>query len=140
VTLETTRGRIVVRLEPDWAPQTVRSFLYLVGRGYFDALSFHRVVPDFVSQGGDPRGDGSGGPGYVLPCEIGPLRYGEGTMGMALSGRDTGGSQFFFTHSPQPHLDGRYTVFGTIVEGLEVAQSLIEGDRMVRVKLADPGR
>jgi cyclophilin family peptidyl-prolyl cis-trans isomerase len=81
-----------------------------------------------VSQGGDPRGDGSGGPGYMIPCEINLRRYGQGVLGMALSGRDTGGSQFFFTHSPQPHLDGRYTAFGEVIEGLDVVTHLVEGD------------
>jgi cyclophilin family peptidyl-prolyl cis-trans isomerase len=92
------------------------------------------VVPDFVVQGGDPRGDGSGGPGWVIPCEINPRRYGEGTVGMALSGQDTGGSQFFITLAPQPHLDGRYTVFGEVVSGMEVVRALEEGDRIRSIR------
>ena len=138
VEMLTARGRILVRLFPADAPNNVRSFLYLVRRGFFDGQTFHRVVPDFVSQGGDPRGDGSGGPGWVLPCEINLHRYLEGTMGMALAGRDTGGSQFFFAHGTQPHLDGRYTIFGEIVEGKDVAESLIEGDPITRVRLIQP--
>jgi cyclophilin family peptidyl-prolyl cis-trans isomerase len=138
VELATARGRIVVRLFPADAPSNVRSFLHLVRRGYFDGLTFHRVVPDFVSQGGDPRGDGSGGPGWALPCEINLHRYHEGSMGMALAGRDTGGSQFFFAHGTLPHLDGRYTIFGEIVEGKDVAENLIEGDVITRARLIQP--
>jgi len=138
VELQTARGRIIVRLFPTDAPSNVRSFLHLVRRGFFDGLTFHRVVPDFVSQGGDPRGDGSGGPGWVLPCEINLHRYHEGSMGIALAGRDTGGSQFFFAHGTQPHLDGRYTILGEIVEGTDVAESLIEGDMITRVRSIQP--
>jgi cyclophilin family peptidyl-prolyl cis-trans isomerase len=135
VRLETSRGRIRVRLYVDDAPRTASNFVQLVRRRFYDGLTFHRVVPDFVSQGGDPRGDGSGGPGYMIPCEINPRRYGEGVMGMALAGRDTGGSQFFFTHAPTPHLDGRYTAFGEIVEGLDVAINLVEGDIIVSARV-----
>jgi cyclophilin family peptidyl-prolyl cis-trans isomerase len=131
VRLETTRGVIRARLFADEAPITVANFLTLAGGHFYDRLSFHRVVPGFVSQAGDPRGDGSGGPGYAIACEIGSRRYREGSLGMALSGRDTGGSQFFFTHTPQPHLDGRYTLFGEIVDGLEVVVALVEGDRII---------
>lgn len=131
--LETARGTIRVRLFTDDAPVTTRNFAALARRGFYDGLTFHRVVPDFVSQGGDPRGDGSGGPGWNIPCEINPHRYDEGVMGMALAGQDTGGSQFFFTHAPQPHLDGRYTAFGQILEGLDVAYRLQPGDKIVRV-------
>jgi cyclophilin family peptidyl-prolyl cis-trans isomerase len=128
VRLETTRGRIRVRLFADDAPRTAGNFVQLVRRRFYDGLTFHRVVPGYVSQGGDPRGDGSGGPGYMIPCEINPRRYDQGVMGMALAGRDTGGSQFFFAHVPTPQLDGRYTAFGEIIEGLDVAVDLVEGD------------
>jgi cyclophilin family peptidyl-prolyl cis-trans isomerase len=128
VRIKTTRGTIRARLWVDDAPRTAANLVALARKRFFDKLPFHRVVPDFVSQGGDPRGDGAGGPGYMIPCEIGLRRYGEGVMGMALSGRDTGGSQFFFTHGPTPHLDGRYTAFGEIVSGLDVATALVEGD------------
>jgi cyclophilin family peptidyl-prolyl cis-trans isomerase/HEAT repeat protein len=133
--IETAHGTIRMRFFADDAPATVENFRRLARGGFYDGLTFHRVVPGFVSQGGDPRGDGSGGPGWLIPCEINRRRYGAGAMGMALSGRDTGGSQFFFTHTSQPHLDGRYTVFGEIIEGLDLAASLIEGDRIVRVRL-----
>ena len=126
--LRTTRGVIVVRLWVDDAPRTAANFVALARKKFYDGLTFHRVVPDFVSQGGDPRGDGAGGPGYMIPCEISLRRYAEGVLGMALSGRDTGGSQFFFTHAPEPHLDGRYTAFGEVIAGLDVVTSLVEGD------------
>lgn len=128
VRLRTTRGTIRARLWVDDAPRTAANFVALARKRFYDRLTFHRVVPDFVSQGGDPRGDGAGGPGYLIPCEIGMRRYGEGVLGMALSGRDTGGSQFFFTHAPEPHLDGRYTAFGEVVSGLDVVTALVEGD------------
>ena len=133
--IKTTRGTIRARLWVDDAPRTSANLIALARKKFYDKLTFHRVVPDFVSQGGDPRGDGAGGPGYMIPCEIGMRRYGEGVLGMALSGRDTGGSQFFFTHSPQPHLDGRYTAFGEVVSGLEVVTALVEGDVILELKV-----
>jgi cyclophilin family peptidyl-prolyl cis-trans isomerase len=135
VRLRTTRGLIRVRLWSDEAPRTAGNFVTLVRRHFYDGLTFHRIVPDYVSQGGDPRGDGSGGPGYWLPCEIGTRRYEAGVIGMALAGRDTGGSQFFFAHAPEPHLDGRYTAFGEVVEGLDVVTQLIEGDVIVEARI-----
>jgi len=91
------------------------------------------VVPDFVIQDGDPRGDGNGGPGYAIRDEINPRRYGRGAVGMALSGPDTGGSQFFVTHSPQPHLDGVYTLFGQVIQGDDVLDRIVQGDRIRRI-------
>lgn len=133
VELRTARGSLILRLECPAAPLTCLSFLKLAGQGFFDGLTFHRVVPDFVDQGGDPRGDGSGGPGYMLRDEINRLRYGRGAVGMALSGPDTGGSQFFLTLSPQPHLDGGYTVFATVERGMDVADRIEQGDRIERI-------
>jgi cyclophilin family peptidyl-prolyl cis-trans isomerase len=130
VTIETDRGTLVVELLPLEAPLTVAAFLPLVERRYFDGSRWHRVVPNFVVQDGDPRGDGWGGPGFVLRDEVNPMRYDAGSMGMALSGPDTGGSQFFITHSAQPHLDGTYTVFGRIVSGLDVLGAIAQGDRI----------
>ena len=141
--MDTTRGRIVLELACPQAPLTCLSFLQLAEAGYFDGQSFHRVVPDFVVQGGDPRGDGWGGPGYALRDEINRLRYERGALGMALSGPDTGGSQFFLTLSPQPHLDGGYTVFGRLVGGEEVLSQIVQGDGILRVREAratPPGR
>jgi len=107
------------------------SILRLVRGGFYRGLTFHRVVPNFVVQGGDPRGDGWGGPGYTLRSEFSTVRYGRGTVGMASAGKDTEGSQFFITHSPQPHLDGRYTVVGRVLRGMDVVDALRVGDRIV---------
>jgi cyclophilin family peptidyl-prolyl cis-trans isomerase/HEAT repeat protein len=132
ITIETDRGVLVVELLPAEAPLTVAAFLGLVERRFFDGTRWHRVVPNFVVQDGDPRGDGWGGPGagFVLRDEVNPVRYEVGTMGMALSGPDTGGSQYFITHSPQPHLDGVYTVFGRVVSGGAVLDAIAMGDRI----------
>jgi cyclophilin family peptidyl-prolyl cis-trans isomerase len=137
VEVVTDRGTLVVELACPEAPLTCLSFLQLARQGYFDGLAFHRVVPDFVAQGGDPRGDGWGGPGYALRDEINRLRYRRGALGMALSGPDTGGSQFFFTLSPQPHLDGGFTVFGRVIDGEAVLDLLRQGDRIVGVRELD---
>ncbi|MBN9684477.1 MULTISPECIES: peptidylprolyl isomerase [unclassified Corallococcus] len=126
LTLRTRKGDITVLLDPE-APLTGGNLVALAKQGYFRGITFHRVVPDFVAQGGDPRGDGEGGPGYSIRCEMTRRTYARGTVGMALSGKDTGGSQFFFTHSPQPHLDGRYTAFGEVVRGMDVVDALLEG-------------
>jgi cyclophilin family peptidyl-prolyl cis-trans isomerase len=131
----TAKGTVGIRLLPQEAPGTVANFITLVRRGFYNGLAFHRVVADFVTQGGDPRGDGWGGPGYAIRCEYNPVPYLTGTVGMALSGKDTGGSQFFITHSPQPHLNGRYTVFGEVVEGLEVLDRIQIGDQIDEIRL-----
>ena len=133
VEIRTDAGTLEVRLACRQAPFTCLNFLQLASQGFYDGLEFHRVVPDFVVQGGDPRGDGTGGPGYAIRDEINRLRYGRGVMGMALSGPDTGGSQFFITHSPQPHLDGGYTAFGELVEGHEVLDRIVEGHRILGI-------
>jgi cyclophilin family peptidyl-prolyl cis-trans isomerase len=133
VEIRTQRGTITVRLACPEAPMTCLNFLQLAAQGYYNGLSFHRVVPDFVIQGGDPRGDGTGGPGYTIRDEINRLRYVRGAVGMALSGADTGGSQFFIALSPQPHLDGGYTVFGQVVGGDEVLDQIRLGDRIEKV-------
>jgi cyclophilin family peptidyl-prolyl cis-trans isomerase/HEAT repeat protein len=130
ITIETDRGTLVVQLLAGDAPLTVAAFLGLVDRRFFDGNRWHRVVPNFVVQDGDPRGDGWGGPPFVLRDEVNPVRYDAGIMGMALSGPDTGGSQFFICHSPQPHLDGIYTVFGRVVAGLPVLNQIAQGDRI----------
>jgi cyclophilin family peptidyl-prolyl cis-trans isomerase/HEAT repeat protein len=130
----TNRGTIELELFADDAPITVDNFLALARRGFFDGQEWPRVVPNFVIQGGDPRGDTNGGPGYAIRDEIDRHPYETGTLGMALSGPDTGGSQWFVTHSPQPHLDGTYTVFGRAVRGMEVAGRILPGDRIIRVE------
>jgi cyclophilin family peptidyl-prolyl cis-trans isomerase/HEAT repeat protein len=131
----TERGTLVLELFPAGAPVTVDNFVSLARRAYFDGQAFHRVVPNFVVQAGDPRGDGNGGPGYAIRDELNPHRYGRGTLGMALSGPNTGGSQFFVTHSPQPHLDGGYTVFGQLQSGGDVLDRIVQGDRIVRITI-----
>lgn len=137
VELVTERGALVLELACPEAPLTCLSFLQLARQGYFDGIVFHRVVPDFVVQGGDPRGDGWGGPGYALRDEINRLRYHRGALGMALSGPDTGGSQFFLTLSPQPHLDGGFTVFGRVVDGDSVLDEIRQEDRILSVRELD---
>lgn len=133
VVLHSASGPIRLRLFGD-APLTGENLLRLARAGYFDRQEWPRVVPNFVVQGGDPRGDTSGGPGYSIRDEIGRRRYGAGTLGMALSGPDTGGSQFFVTHSPQPHLDGTYAIFGELVDGMDVVQRLLPGEKILRVE------
>ncbi len=131
--LVTERGTVRLELACPEAPLTCLNFLQLATQGFYDGLTFHRVVPDFVVQAGDPRGDGRGGPGYAIRDEMNTLRYRRGAVGMALSGPDTGGSQFFVTLSPQPHLDGGYTVFGRVVAGDEVLDRIVQGDHIVRI-------
>lgn len=142
VSIGTPHGEIVLELAADRAPLTVLNFLTLIRTGYYSedarggsaAHRWHRVVPNFVLQDGDPGGDGAGGPGYAIRDEINRLRYARGTLGMALSGPDTGGSQFFITHSPQPHLDGGYTVFGRVVAGMDVADRVIQDDPIFYIR------
>ncbi len=124
----TSKGSFTIGLLPSEAPLTVDNFVRLAQRGYFRGITIHRVVPNFVIQDGDPRGDGNGGPGYQIRCEINQVPYERAAVGMALSGKDTGGSQWFVTHSPQPHLDGGYTVFGRVTAGMDVVDSIVRGD------------
>lgn len=133
VRIATESGAFDLRLFAAEAPLTVLNFVRLAEAGYFDRQEWPRVVPNFVIQGGDPRGDQSGGPGYAIRDEINRHPYLTGTLGMALSGPDTGGSQFFVTHSPQPHLDGGYTVFGEVVEGMEVVDRVRVGETILGV-------
>jgi cyclophilin family peptidyl-prolyl cis-trans isomerase len=124
----TSKGSFTIELFPSEAPLTVDNFVRLAQRGYFRGITVHRVVPNFVIQDGDPRGDGNGGPGYQIRCEINEVPYERAAVGMALSGKDTGGSQWFVTHSRQPHLDGGYTVFGRVASGMEVVDNIVRGD------------
>lgn len=135
VTIRTEKGEFEVKLYTADAPLTAANFAKLARDGFFRNQTFHRIVPGFVAQGGDPRGDGEGGPGYTIRCEVNHRVYARGVVGMALSGKDTGGSQFFVTAGPQPHLDGRYTAFGEVTKGQEVVDALLEGDKIVEVKL-----
>jgi peptidyl-prolyl cis-trans isomerase B (cyclophilin B) len=125
--LRTSAGAIELEFFTREAPQTVRNFVRLAQSHYFDSTRVHRVVPDFVIQDGDPTGTGSGGPGYTIRCEYNALRYETGMVGMALSGKDTGGSQWFVTLSPQPHLNGRYTIFAKVTRGMDVAKRVTQG-------------
>jgi cyclophilin family peptidyl-prolyl cis-trans isomerase/HEAT repeat protein len=135
--IDTDKGTIEIELAILDAPLTVDNFVTLARKGYFTGLTIHRVVPDFVVQDGDPRGDGEGGPGYTIRDEINQRPYLRGTVGMALAGKDTGGSQFFITHSPQPHLDARYTVFGYVVSGMEVVDRIAVGEIVRGVRIWD---
>jgi cyclophilin family peptidyl-prolyl cis-trans isomerase/HEAT repeat protein len=132
----TSKGSFTIELLPDEAPLTVDNFIQLAKRGYFGSITIHRVVPNFVIQDGDPRGDGNGGPGYQIRCEINEVPYARGAVGMALSGKDTGGSQWFVTYAPQPHLDGGYTVFGNVIAGMDTVDNIARGDviRAISIK------
>jgi len=132
-TIYTVRGPIRLELFGTDAPITVWNFLSLARSGYYRNTRFHRVVPTFVAQDGDPRDDGNGGPGYAIRDEMNRNRYERGAVGMALSGPDTGGSQYFITHSPQPHLDGHYTVFGRVIRGFDVLDRIVQGDQITKV-------
>lgn len=132
-TIRTRRGDILIELFGADAPITVWNFMNLSRSGYYRGTGFHRVVPNFVAQDGDPRDDGNGGPGYAIRDEMNPRRYERGAVGMALSGPDTGGSQYFITHSPQPHLDGHYTVFGRVLRGFDALDALVQGDRILSI-------
>jgi len=136
----TSKGSFTIELLPEAAPLTVDNFIQLAQRDYFRNVTIHRVVPNFVIQDGDPRGDGNGGPGYTIRCEINEVPYDRAAVGMALSGKDTGGSQWFVTHSPQPHLDGGYTVFGRVVVGMDVVDKIVRGDVIQSVVISQGGR
>ncbi len=148
--IETTKGEMVAELFDDDAPNTVANFVALVGgtkewkdprtgqkvsRPFYDGLTFHRVIPNFMIQGGCPLGTGTGGPGFSIKCETGGKRqvHKRGSLSMAHAGKDTGGSQFFVCHAPQPHLDRKHTVFGQVIVGVEVVDKIQVGDRLTRV-------
>ncbi|MEH7387646.1 peptidylprolyl isomerase [Bacillus sp. JJ1521] len=129
--------KIVIELYPNEAPGTVANFEKLANEGFYNGLTFHRVIPGFVAQGGCPSGNGTGGPGYTIKCETegNPHKHVPGALSMAHAGRDTGGSQFFIVHESQPHLDGVHTVFGQVIEGLESVYRIKQGDVMKEVKV-----
>ncbi|MDP2216242.1 MAG: peptidylprolyl isomerase [Methanolobus sp.] len=137
--IETEKGNIVLELFEKDAPKTVENFEKLISKGFYDGLSFHRVLPNFVIQGGCPKGNGTGGPGYSIKCETkgNPRKHGKGALSMAHAGKDTGGSQFFITHSPQPHLDGIHTVFGQVIEGMDVVNKIKPKDVMKKVTVVE---
>lgn len=135
--IETEKGNIKMELFEDKAPLTTKNFIGLAEKGFYDGLTFHRVIRGFMIQGGDPEGDGTGGPGYTIKDEFHPsLKHdSEGILSMANAGPDTGGSQFFITEGPQPHLDGKHAVFGKVVEGMAVVKAIEQGDKMEKVTI-----
>jgi peptidyl-prolyl cis-trans isomerase B (cyclophilin B) len=139
VSIETNRGTIELTLYPQHAPQTVNNFVFLAGEGFYDGVKFHRVIADFMIQTGDPTGTGRGGPGYQFgdECKNNPLKHERGVVSMANAGPSTNGSQFFITHVPTPHLNGKHTVFGKVTKGQDVVDAIEQGDVMVSVKVAD---
>lgn len=131
--------RIVMELFEDAAPNTVANFEKLANDQFYDGVIFHRVIPGFVAQGGDPTGTGMGGPGYTIKCETegNPHKHVAGSLSMAHAGKDTGGSQFFLVHEPQPHLDGVHTVFGQVIEGMDTVLRIRQGDAMKSVRVSE---
>jgi peptidyl-prolyl cis-trans isomerase B (cyclophilin B) len=138
-TIETDRGEIELELHPQHAPKTVNNFVFLAREGFYNSVAFHRVIGDFMIQGGDPTGTGRGGPGYRFEdeCKGNPLKHETGVISMANAGPNTNGSQFFITHSPQSHLDGRHTVFGKVTSGQEVVNAVRQGDVMNKVTIRE---
>lgn len=138
-TIETTQGAIEVNLFAQEAPQTVNNFVFLAREGFYNGTQFHRVIPNFMVQGGDPTGTGMGGPGYKFADEVGPgnipHRHGTGSLSMANAGPNTNGSQFFITHGPQPHLDGKHTVFGSVVSGQNIVDAIKQGDEIKSITI-----
>lgn len=137
--IETSKGTIELELYPEYAPKTVNNFIFLSKEGFYNGVIFHRVISNFVIQGGDPTGTGRGGPGYNFEDEVkdNPLIHERGVISMANAGPNTNGSQFFITHLPQPHLDGNHTVFGKVIQGLEVVDTIQEGDKMEKVIITE---
>lgn len=136
ISIETDIGKILIELYPDSAPNTVANFKALVANTYYDGLEFHRVIPGFMAQGGCPDGNGMGGPGYQVKAEFNERKHERGTVAMARSqGPDSAGSQFYICFGPQPHLDGQYTIFGQVVEGMEVVDQIKQEDVMNKVSV-----
>lgn len=138
-TIETNRGTIEIEFFPQNAPKTVNNFVFLAREGFYDGVSFHRVISNFMIQGGDPTGTGRGGPGYRFEDETkgNPLAHDTGVLSMANAGPNTNGSQFFITHSPQPHLNGMHTVFGKVICGQDVVNAIRQGDIMAKVTISE---
>ena len=136
-TMKTEKGDIHIEFFDGDAPNTVKNFTDLIQDGFYNGLNFHRVIPNFVIQGGCPNGTGTGGPGYHIPCEINAKKHLAGSLSMAHAGKDTGGSQFFICHSPQPHLDGVHTVFGKTSD-MGVVNSIEPGDTIISVGVDEP--
>lgn len=141
VKLETEKGTMVIELFEDDAPKTVGNFVNLINKGFYDGLAFHRVIPNFVIQGGCPKGDGTGGPGYSIDCELNGENqfHDRGVLSMAHAGRNTGGSQFFICHSRAntAHLDRNHTVFGKVIENVDIVDQIQQGDKMLKLTVIE---
>ncbi len=139
ISMETTRGVIELELYPEHAPKTVNNFVFLIKEGFYDGIVFHRVISNFMIQGGDPTGSGMGGPGYKFEDELrtNPLKHERCVISMANAGPNTNGSQFFITHAPQPHLNGKHTVFGKVTQGQTVVDAIRQGDQMTKVTVVE---
>ena len=135
VTMETSKGSIKLQLAAGKAPKTVNNFVFLARDGFYDGIAFHRIIPDFMAQGGCPLGTGTGGPGYQFEDEFSDLTHVQGALSMANAGPNSNGSQFFIVYTPQPHLNGKHSVFGKVIEGMDVALALKNGDRMAKVTI-----
>lgn len=135
--IEMDKGKIVIEFFDKEAPNTVANFEKLANSDFYNGVSFHRVIPGFVAQGGCPVGNGTGGPGYTIDCEINPNKHERGSLSMAHRGPNTGGSQFFIVYEPQPHLDGVHTVFGKVIEGMDIVDKINPGDKMNKVTVVD---
>ena len=138
-TMETDRGNIEIDLYPQYAPKTVNNFVFLARQGFYDGVTFHRVIANFMIQGGDPTGTGRGGPGYRFEDEFAgnPLKHETGVLSMANAGPGTNGSQFFITHAPQSHLNGKHTVFGKVTQGQDVVNAIRQGDKIKQVTITE---
>ncbi len=138
-TLETNKGSIVIKMSPEHAPKTVNNFVFLAKEGFYDGITFHRVISNFMVQCGDPTGTGRGGPGYRFEDEVkgNPLTHDTCVLSMANAGPNTNGSQFFITHSPQPHLNGMHTVFGKVTSGQDVVNAIRQGDTLTKVTISE---
>jgi len=137
--IEMDKGTITIELFAEEAPKTVANFEKLIKEGFYDGLTFHRVIKGFVAQGGCPNGNGTGGPGYTIPCETkgNPRKHTRGALSMAHRGPNTGGSQFFIVYEPQPHLDGMHTVFGQVIDGMDIVDAITPGDVMKKVTFVE---
>ncbi len=135
--IKTARGDLALELYPQDAPVTVNNFVTLARKGFYNGLTFHRVIPDFMAQGGDPSGTGAGGPGYTFQDEFSSRTHQAGSLSMANSGANTNGSQFFICYTPQPHLNGKHTVFGQLTQGMDVLKKLVNGDKMNEVVITE---
>ncbi len=136
-TIETEKGNLILDLFASDVPLTVNNFVFLAREGFYDGLIFHRVIPDFMIQGGDPTGTGTGGPGYTFADEFTKRAHVTGALSMANSGPNTNGSQFFITYSPQHHLDGKHSVFGQLIDGMDVLKKIAQGDKIIQITIEE---